>query len=166
MGQVSYTEEIQATPEQVWAVLANVVRMPDWAYTEGRFPYPVEGRYGGEQTEGVGTIWLGASADGQTARYKIIAWEPPSKLAYELQGVENAATQMAQTNTFELEPGDGGKTRVTWSVDWKLTGGFSLNSLLLRLTGNGAFEEMIAGSLANLKQLVEQEVTPLSSPAA
>ena len=156
MGKVSYSEEIQATPEQVWAVLSDVTRLPDWAYSEGRFPHLVEGQYGSEQHQGVGTIWVGTSADGQTARQKITTWDPPYKLAYELDHMENAAVNMRQTNLFELEPVATG-TRVTWSVDWQLTG-FSLNSLLLRLTGGGAFEEMIAGSLEQLKQLIEQEV--------
>ncbi len=164
MGKVNYTEEIQATPEQVWAVLTDVTRMPDWAYTEGRFPYPVEGKYGGEQQEGPGTIWVGVSADGQVARQKITVWEPPHQLAYELQEMENAAVKMAQTNVFELEPAGDNTTHVTWTVDWKLTGGFSLNTLLLRLTGNGAFEEIIAGSLENLKRLVEAEAA--APPAA
>ncbi len=157
MSRVSYAEEIKATPEQVWAVLANVTRMPDWAFTEGRFPYPVEGRYGSEQHEGPGTIWIGVSADGQIATQKITVWEPPKQLVYELQQMENAALQMAQTCTFDLEPLDGG-TRIIWTVDWKLIGGWSLNAILIRLTGNGVFEEMIAGSLENLKKVVEEEV--------
>ena len=161
MGHVNYTEEIRATPEQVWAVLSDVTRLPDWAFTEGRFPHPVEGRYGSDQQEGVGTFWIGVSADGQTATQKITIWEPGRKLAYELQQMENAALQMAQTNTFSLEPSSQ-ETRVTWTVDWKLTGGFSLNSLLIRLTGNGAFEEMMAGSLEKLKQVVEEEVRAAS----
>lgn len=61
---------------------------------------------------------------------------------------------MSQLNTFELQATDSG-TRVTWTVDWKLTGGWSLNAILIRLTGNGVFEEMIAGSLENLKKVVE-----------
>lgn len=157
MGKVSYSEEIQATPEQIWTVLSDVTRLPDWAYTEGRFPHLVEGQYGSEQHEGIGAIWIGTSTDGQTARQKITAWEPPHKLAYELDHMENAAVNMLQANTFELEPLANG-TRITWTVDWKLTG-FSLNSVLLRLTGSGAFEEMMAGSLEQLKRLVEQEVT-------
>jgi len=157
MGKVSYAEEIKATPEQVWAVLTDVTRLPDWAFTEGRFPYPVEGRYGSEQREGPGTIWIGVSGDGQTATQKITVWEPPRKLVYELQQMENAALQMAQSNTFNLESlGDG--TKIIWTVDWKLIGGWSLNALLIRLTGNGVFEEMIAGSLENLKRIVEAEV--------
>ena len=40
MGRVSYSETIKASPEQVWAILADVTRLPDWAYTEGRFPLP------------------------------------------------------------------------------------------------------------------------------
>nr|BAL58017.1 hypothetical protein HGMM_F53H06C15 [uncultured Chloroflexota bacterium] len=157
MGRVSYSEEIKATPEQVWTILSDVTRLPDWAYTGGRFPYPVEGKYGSEQKEGPGTIWIGVSADGQTATQKITVWEPAKKLVYELQQIENAPLPMQQTNTFELEP-VGDHTRVTWTVDWQVTGGFSLQSLLIRLTGNGAFEEMIAGSLENLKHLVEEEI--------
>lgn len=156
MGRVNYSEFIEAKPEQVWAVLVDVTRMPDWAYKEGRFPYPVEGKYGSDQKEGPGTLWIGVSADGQTATQKITLWEPNQKLAYELQAMEQAPLQMSQVNTFELQPhGEG--TQITWTLDWKLTGGFSLSSLLIRLTGNGAFEEMIAGSLENLKQLVEKE---------
>lgn len=154
MGRVSYAEEIKATPEQIWAVLADATRLPDWAFTEGRFPYPVEGRYGTEQREGVGAIWVGVSGDGQVATQKVTVWEPPHRLAYELQQMENAALQMSQLNTFDLQPTDHG-TRVTWTVDWKLTGGWSLNAILIRLTGNGVFEEMIAGSLENLKKVVE-----------
>lgn len=156
-NRVSYSEEIKATPEQVWAVLSNVTRLPDWAFTEGRFPYPVEGRYGSEQHEGPGTLWIGVSADGQIATQKITEWDPPQKLTYELQQTENAALRMAQTCTFDLEALENG-TRIVWTVDWKLIGGWSLNAILIRLTGNGVFEEMIAGSLENLKRVVEEEV--------
>lgn len=156
MGQVSYAEEIKASPEQVWAVLSDVTRLPDWAFTEGRFPYPVEGRYGSEQHEGPGTLWIGVSADGQIATQKITQWDPPKRLAYELQQTENAALKMAQICTFDLEP-QGDHTHIIWTVDWKLIGGWSLNAILIRLTGNGVFEEMIAGSLENLKKVVERE---------
>jgi uncharacterized protein YndB with AHSA1/START domain len=163
MGHVSVTEEINATPQQVWAILTDATRIPGWAYKEGRFPYPVEANYGGEQREGVGTIWVSNSVDGQTATQKIILWEAPSKLVYELQEMANAPLQMAQTNTFTLEPVVEG-TQVTWEVDWQLTGGFSLSSLLIRFSGNGAFEEMMEGSLENLKELVEQEVAQANTP--
>lgn len=155
MSSVHYSEQINATPEQIWTVLSDVTRMPDWTYTEGRFPYPVEGKYGSEQTEGPGTIWIGVSSDGQTATQKITGWEPGKKLVYELQGTENAPQEMTQNNTFDLETTDG-QTTVTWTLDWELTGGFSLGKLLFRFTGNGAFEEMIAGSLENLKAVVEE----------
>ncbi|MFN8458129.1 MAG: SRPBCC family protein [Anaerolineae bacterium] len=154
MGRVTYAEEIKATPEQVWTILSDATRLPEWAFTEGRFPYPVEGRYGSEQREGVGAIWIGVSGDGQVATQKVTVWEPSHRLAYELQQMENAALQMAQVNTFDLQPTDHG-TRVIWTVDWKLIGGWSLNAILIRLTGNGVFEEMIAGSLENLKKVVE-----------
>jgi len=157
MGRVTYSQEIKATPEQVWHILADVSRLPDWAYKDGRFPYPVEGKYGSEQTEGAGTIWIGESADGQVATQKITAWEPAKKLAYELQETENAPLQMAQTNSFELEPAGDESTTIIWNVDWALTGGFSLGSLLARFTANSAFEEMMAGSLEKLKQVVETE---------
>ncbi len=156
MGHVSYTKRIEATPEQIWAILSDVTRLPDWAYTEGRFPCPVEGKYGNDQTEGPGTIWIGVSEDGQMATQQITVWEANKKLGYELQEMDNAPLQMAQTNFFELEAA-GDYTQVTWTVDWELTGGFSLSSLLIRFTGNSAFEEMMAGSLENLKQLVENE---------
>jgi uncharacterized protein YndB with AHSA1/START domain len=163
MGHVTYTEEIKATPEQIWTILADVTRLPDWADQEGRYPYPVEGRYGSDQTEGEGTLWVGVSADSQTATQKITVWEPPERLVYELQEIENTPIEMSQVNTFELKP-SGEATQVTWSVDWSIEKGFSLNKLLIRFTGDGTFEEMIAGSLENLKHLVEKEVA--AKPAA
>jgi uncharacterized protein YndB with AHSA1/START domain len=163
MGHVTVTEEIKAIPQQVWAILTEATRIPDWAYKEGRFPYPVEATYGSEQREGVGTIWVSNSVDGQTATQKIIDWEAPSKLVYELQEMANAPLQMAQTNTFTLEPVAEG-TQVTWEVDWQLTSGFSLSSLLIRFSGNGAFEEMMEGSLENLKELIEREAAQANTP--
>ena len=159
MGQVTRAIDINATPERVWDILTDATRLPDWAYKEGRFPYPVAGKYGSDQTEGVGTIRLGEAADGQVARQKITVWEPPRQLVYELQETENAPLQMAQINRFELEPGDAG-TRITWTVTWELTGGFSISALVMRFTANGAFEEMMAGSLENLKQLTENDAAP------
>ena len=156
MGHVSYSEEINATPEQIWPIISDATRLPEWAYDDGRYPYPVEGQYGSDQQEGVGTIWVGISADGQTATQKITTWEPNHKLVYELAEMENAPMEMSQVNTFELIP-TGTGTEVTWSVDWSIESGFSLNKLLVRFTGDGAFEEMIAGSLENLKTLVEKE---------
>jgi hypothetical protein len=129
--------------------------MPEWAYTE-RPPYIVDGKFGSDQTEGEGTLWVGVSSDGQTATQKITVWQPPTKLVNELQKSENAPLEMTQVNTFDLSGADG-QTGVTWTVDWELTGGFSLSKLLMRFTGNGSFEEMIAGSLENLKDLVEKE---------
>ncbi len=165
MGHVIYSTEIQATPEQIWAILADVSRLPDWAYKEGRFPYPVEGKYGTEQKEGVDTLWIGVSADGQMATQKVTVWEAAKNLAYELQEAENAPLQMAQSSSFNLEA-NGETTTVTWAVDWELTGGFSLSSLLIRFTANGSFEEMMAGSLENLKLLVEEETPQIDSTEA
>lgn len=154
MGQVSYSQTIKATPEQLWAIISDVTRLPDWAYRDGQFPYPVEGKYGSDQQEGVGTIWIGVSADQQEATQKITAWDPPKKLVYELQEAKNAPLLMTQINRYELEPTSDG-TQISWTVDWELTGDFSFAKLLARFTVGGSFEEMIVGSLENLQTLVE-----------
>ena len=66
------------------------------------------------------------------------------------------AAETVPERAFTLELVEEG-TQLTWEVDWQLTSGFSLSSLLIRFSGNGAFEEMMEGSLENLKDLVEQE---------
>jgi uncharacterized protein YndB with AHSA1/START domain len=167
MGRVNCSEFIEARPEQVWVVLTDVIRLPEWAYQEGRFPHLVEGKYGSEQKEGVGTTWIGISADGQTATQKVTAWDAPHKFSYELLAMEDAPLQMSQTNTFELQP-EGEGTQLTWSVDWQLPRRFSLGALLLRFSAGSAFEEMMAGSLENLKQLIETATgdTPASGATA
>jgi uncharacterized protein YndB with AHSA1/START domain len=159
MGHLSNSILISATPQQVWAILSDVTRLPEWSFKEGRFPYPVEGRYGSDQTEGEGTLWVGIATDAQQATQKVTVWEPPYKLAYEQQATENAPLQLSQTSTFSLQPA-GDQTELTWSVDWEIGGGFSLNRLLLWFTGNSAFEEMMTGSLENLKTLIEAELSP------
>lgn len=156
MQQITHAQDINATPKQIWAVLVDVTRLPDWAYQNGRVPYPVEGRYGTEQTEGVGTVWVGVTQNGGLATQKVTAWEPYHTLAFELQPSEEAALPLSQINLLQLES-LGDKTRVTWRLDWEVETGFSLTSVMLMFAGNSIFEEMIAGSLANLKQLIEAD---------
>ena len=77
--------------------------------------------------------------------------------------MEHTPLPMTQTNTFELEAIEDA-TRITWTVEWELSGGFSLYKLLLRFSAGSAFEGMIAGSLANLKRLVEEETAAKDAP--
>lgn len=158
MQQIAYAQDINASPEQIWAVITDVTRLPDWAYRDGRVPYPVEGRYGTEQTEGVGTVWIGVTSNGGLATQKVTVWEPYHTLASELQRSEQAELPLAQINTLFLEPLEN-RTRVTWRMDWDVDSTFSLTGVMLLFAGNGIFEEMVVGSLGNLKRLIESELS-------
>ena len=152
--RITCTTEINAKPEQIWPLIADVTQHPEWAYREGRFPYLVESYCDGEPIKGLGANWVDKASDGQIVRCKIVVWEPETTLVYERQRARDAPMKIAQRHMFALEP-TGDKTIVLWSVVWEPADYSWLGRRLLYFTGRDAFEEVMAGSLENLKELVE-----------
>ncbi|WP_068280435.1 SRPBCC family protein [Aldersonia kunmingensis] len=140
--------DISAAPEQVWAVVSDLERMPEWS------PQCTKMKVLGEMREGARTLNL--NKDGwkrwpTTAR--VVRFEPNRAVAFRV--VENRMVW-----SFEIEPTDSG-TRLTQRRD--VSGGqsaFSRYSIKFALGGETDFEtKLLAGmnsSLGKIKAAVEK----------
>jgi uncharacterized protein YndB with AHSA1/START domain len=100
---------VDAPPEAVWAVLAAFDRLSHWAADVDHSSYLTE------QTEGVG-----AARRVQVGRLvlveRIVEWDPPHALAYELEGLPPVVG--GAVNRWTLRPdGDGTAVTLTATVD-------------------------------------------------
>jgi len=145
---------INATPEQVWAVLADPPRLPQWLTREGPFPHviKVDGK------PGPGEHWEAEAIDGQTAMFNVVTWDEPQQLAYQLAVVNNAPLQCSQAHRFDIDIDEGG-TLVTWLITWQLAESGFVTRFLQERQFDRDIEVMQRYSLLRLKEIVEVEVT-------
>jgi hypothetical protein len=97
--QISATIEIAATPEHVWAVLADLASYPRW--------HPVFRQVTGQLAAGSRitlTTTHPATDRTMTATVKVLAAEP----ATELRWASNVLGVMRSERSFVLSPSDGG----------------------------------------------------------
>lgn len=146
---------INATPEQVWRVLADLSRLPQWLTREGPFPYVVKT----ERLISAGEMWQADAIDGQKAEYTVSVWDEPQQLGYELTGVEDSVPlNVEQRHQFDLDIDEGG-TLVSWRIDWQLyEENFVAGWLQNRQLGRN-IETMQRYSLLRLKEIIDEERT-------
>jgi len=142
---ISATVEVQATPEQVWAVVSDLGRMPEFS-PELRKAFVV-GRPGvGANIIGINrrraAVWPTTS--------RVVRWEPNRAVAWKVR--ESGATWV-----YELEP-SGGTTTVTGRrVLRRFTAGTSLMAPLIG-GAEGHDHELAEGirtTLGRIKATVE-----------
>jgi uncharacterized protein YndB with AHSA1/START domain len=102
-----------ATPEQVFAVLADVPRWQEWAGPV--VPHSSYEREGVPAPGGVGAIRRLGSGP-LSSREEIVTYEPPHRLAYVLLNGQSRHGYRAQV---DLERLDAGGTRITWSGSFR-----------------------------------------------
>ncbi len=154
MKQVSWAEEIAATPEQVWAVLANPERMPHWLAKDGPYPYVVKV----EGEAGEGATWEVWAVDEQKATYSVQRYEPGQLLACE-QVRQTGPLPVWQRHTFGLDVTEQG-TLVSWFVDYELLFEDWKQRVIIGWDMADDIEEHMAVSLQNLKNVVEADLKP------
>ena len=100
--------ELAASPSQVWAVLSDFGAISAWASNID------DSRLLGDQTEGLGTL-REVRAGRVTVTERIMVWNPPSELAYEIKGLPLVKSA---SNTWTLEAhGAGARVSLTSRVD-------------------------------------------------
>ncbi|WP_418320233.1 SRPBCC family protein [Piscinibacter sakaiensis] len=103
--------EIQAPPEQVYALVADPKAWQQWSAWNRRDP-EMQMSFSGEPV-GAGAGWAWRSKSQGNGRMAFIAADPNRKLDYDLQFEDFEATSKG---SFIFEPIDGG-TRVSWTLN-------------------------------------------------
>lgn len=122
--------EIDAAPQRVWDVLAEIEQHVTWMADAESI------RFTTDQRRGVGTRFVCRTAVGPLRlddRMEITEWDPPRAMGVRHSGV------VSGSGRFELTPIDNGRrTRATWAEDlrfpWRLGGPFGAmaGSVVLR----------------------------------
>jgi carbon monoxide dehydrogenase subunit G len=131
MSVVEVSAEIDASPEEVWNVIADPRNLPLW----DRHIVAVEGipesglQEGSEYSSQV--RFMGASA---TARSRVIELRPPTYAKVKVSGIVDATVESW------LEGIDGGRTRLRHRVDYRFKGGpiGELVATAIKMLGAGA----------------------------
>lgn len=144
MSVIEASGVIEATPEDVWKVVADPRNLPVWDH----HVYEVTGVPEGGLDEGAeyrtGVRFMGAKAHTSA---KVLEIEPPRYSKVELRGLVDGTVE-----TW-LEPLDGGKTRLRHRVEYGFKGGpiGALAARAVRLFGASAL--LRRGILAQKRQV-------------
>lgn len=137
MSATTRSTEIAAAPDVVWAALADYAGISAWAPTVDHSSLLTE------QSSGVGAVRR-IQAGRFTLVEEVVAWEPPSVLAYTIDGVPAVRSV---TSTWRVEPsGSGSRVSITTHVQGRPPVAF----LVARRLGK-AGDSLLAG----LKEFVE-----------
>lgn len=157
MNSAIWSVEItNTTPDKVWDIITDPGRVVEWTYKDGAYPCVVEGRYVGQQQEGEGTQWVVVAEDGQEAVCDVVGWEPPNRLIYVTSLKNPPIPEIKQQHTFEIAASESNVV-ISWQVAWDWSWVWALWAFVLRWTIAEDMEDMIAGGLGNLKELLEKD---------
>jgi len=99
---------VNATPDEVWAVLADNERWPEW------FPAAKRCRTTSDQAQGVGsTRWI--HFDLFKVNERFVAWDPPTRWAFTILDA-NLPGLVSVVEQALIEPAADGKTVLTYVV--------------------------------------------------
>ncbi len=136
--------EVERTPEEVWKVIADVERAPEWV------PDMISARKLTEGEIGVGTRYhevISMQGKESEAELEITRYEPHRVFAHEGEG--GPAKFSA---TFTLEPTDSGQsTKLTHSWTLKMSGIMRMMEPMIR----GLVQKNSEAATDNLKRLLE-----------
>jgi carbon monoxide dehydrogenase subunit G len=94
---------IAASPQEIWKTLADFDKISRWAKDVSHASYTTEAH------EGIGTTRR-VHAGGLTLLETVVVWDPPSTMAYTIQGLPKVVQHV--TNSWHLAE-EGSRTRVT-----------------------------------------------------
>ena len=103
------SEVVTSSPAEVWDVLCDHARWPEWMGSLKRVT-PMS-----EPASGVGSTREVVLSGGLAFQEEFIAWDEPERWAF--TGVEGPPVAVGLVERVTLEPVDGG-TRVTETFDW------------------------------------------------
>ena len=149
MPRVEMEQEIKASPEQVWALLCDVKRFPEWVeFTERIVEEPVGAM-------AVGSTWReygGVPPFKSEMQWRMTEFDAPR---HQVQIGEEKQAQIELT--MELTPvGEG--TRIRAQMDFEPRGMMMpLSKIMWPLLMRGRAQRAMQGSFANAKRILEDE---------
>jgi uncharacterized membrane protein len=134
---------IAASPQEVWSLISDLERGPEWSLVT------LECKLTSDGPPGLGSTYRSVSkfvASRVTTEHQIVEWEPPRRMVSKVtKGGESTFTQLC-------EP-EGEGTVLTMINEFSLPGavpGFVAERLVGQVTST------LAGELARIKEVVEQ----------
>ena len=146
MAHIERSITIDATPEDVFTVLTDLDRLPDWSTVTVETHDTPEGGLRNSQTFRQTLRILGRNVE---AEWRVEDLQAPNSIAYTATGPGGAALRMAQHVRAE-----GNGCRVELDLDYELPAGFA-GAALNRAYLERRNEREVEHSLQNLKELVE-----------
>lgn len=141
MHSIQHDIHIDAGPDQVWSVLADLGSFADWS--------PVVRRVEHAGADGVGATRTCHVAPMGRLDEEVIDWEPGRRMALRTTG----GMPMTATATWTVEPASDG-TRAAVRLDYELKGG-AAGRLLDRVMVRRQFDRNFARNLEGLRDHVE-----------
>lgn len=146
--QVTRTQQVQAPPDKVYALVVAPRAWQQWSVWNRRDP-AMTIAYSGPES-GVGAAWDWQSASQGNGGMRLTAAEPPQRVAYKIrfEGFSSVST-----GELRFKPVGSG-TEVTWTMDGDMGG----NPLYrwFALFSDQMIGKDFADGLANLKALAEK----------
>jgi uncharacterized protein YndB with AHSA1/START domain len=136
---------VEATPADVWAVVIDTARWPEW------FPDCNAARPTSDPAAGVGaTRWV--HMDLFKVNERIVAWEEPQRWGFtlldaNLPGIESVAEEIVIT------PVGDGRTRVTYRFGGKLKPWMRPTTFIFRARLDPMFKKGLAGLKAHIEEM-------------
>jgi len=145
---VSHVEgdiEISATRDRVWTILSDVSSARLWD------PQMRDLTLVSDAKTGIGTERASHGPVVKT-REKVTEWVPYNKLAFEV--AHDPALTRFETSRLEMTPLGADGTRLRWTLDYQMNGGY-LGNLADRFLLGSAHQGRIDDGLARLKRYAE-----------
>lgn len=108
-ASVYESRRIEATPQELWAVLSDIEQAPAWN------PAWEAIEFTSEQREGQGTVFRARSPAGSSGEFEIVQWQPGERIAFAPRTRDDGEGFWisVQQHTIVLRPAGEGLTDVT-----------------------------------------------------
>lgn len=150
LGHAEQAIEITTDRERVWTVLADVSSARLWD------PGMKEMKITSERKSGPGTVRHAAGPLVKTTE-SVREWIAYNKISFDV--IHDPKMTKFETSTIAIEPGERGGTRVRWSLDYRMTGGY-LGHFADKFLLGSVHAGRISEGLSNLKRYTETGETP------
>jgi uncharacterized protein YndB with AHSA1/START domain len=158
--RVQRSTVIQAPPEAIYPLLADLRRWSAWSPWERKDPAMRRTFGGAERGVGATYAWAGDKNVGE-GRMEIVEATEPSRVVIRLDFLK--PFEAHNFADFTLEPRGGGATRVTWGMEGKQP--FLIRVMCVFVSMDRMVAKDFESGLAAMKAAAEAGAAPVPSPA-